>query len=503
MKQHLTLFTFLLGVFSLEAQNIRSCAQIESNTDYYSARSTGASEQEAQENAKNLLVQQFSSLVTSRTSMSLTAGNNSSEQQFQNISKTVSNLRLGGLKYMNCNEGYARKNSDKNDGNVSVIAYISKDDLNKSGIKVRENIRQCLELYDISTANEDGMYELYQAYLHTFCTPLSVAGRVGRDSVSNLQVYLENKLREHLSTIRIKCVEALPHPSYPDEQIRLSLKTKGVASTGLTYTINCQSINAQKQLSTDLTAFDVLMLPNAPSEEFSCELVLGCIPFSENNDLNTLSETELITWPVRFSANMQKVISIDFTAKETGNMVKLSPIIEHLSVRTFEWLIDGKKVGSEQNLTIAQNEIASRSVTLRLNNNDSLSVTKTAAEMRIKKTEVISPVKDEKKADSTTLAVRKSNAVKDPMELLNLNDFSSLQMRLDALKKSGKIAVAKKETFINPDKCWVILVDPNDKQVKHCLAPGKEQRIDIKTEQTYVDFESKLKGLIAIWVEVY
>ncbi|MFN5370294.1 MAG: PKD-like domain-containing protein, partial [Bacteroidia bacterium] len=381
---------------------------------------------------------------------------------------------------------------------------ISKDDLNKSGIRVRENIKECLEWYENRTAlGEDGMYALYQAYLHTFCTPLSVAGRVGRDSVSNLQVYLENKLREHLSKIKIKCVEALPHPLYPDEQIRLSLKTKGVASTGLTYTINCQSINAQKQLSTDLTPFDVLMLPNAPSEEFSCELVLGCIPFSKNNDLNILSETELITWPVRFSANMQKVISIDFTAKETGNMVKLSPNINHLSVRTFEWLIDGKKVGSEQTLTIAQNEIASRSVTLRLNNNDSLSVTKTAAEMRIKKTEVISPVKEEKKADSTTLAVRKSTAVPDPLEFANLNDFSSLQMRLDALKKSGKIAVAKKETFINPDKCWVILVDPNDKQVKHCLAPGKEQRIDIKTEQTYVDFESKLKGLIALWVEVY
>jgi hypothetical protein len=47
------------------------------------------------------------------------------------------------------------------------------------------------------------------------------------------------------------------------------------------------------------------------------------------------------------------------------------------------------------------------------------------------------------------------------------------------------------------------LVDPNDKQVKHCLAPGKDQRMDIKTEQTYVDFEDKLKGLIALWVEVY
>ncbi|MFN5370893.1 MAG: hypothetical protein ACK5B6_05450, partial [Bacteroidia bacterium] len=90
MKLFLTLLIFLIGNFLLEAQNIRSCAQIESNTDFYSARSTGASEQEAQENAKNLLVQQFSSLVTSRTSMSLTAGNNSSEQQFQNNSKTVS-----------------------------------------------------------------------------------------------------------------------------------------------------------------------------------------------------------------------------------------------------------------------------------------------------------------------------------------------------------------------------------------------------------------------------
>jgi hypothetical protein len=502
MKQLLTLLIFLIGNFLLEAQNIRSCVQIESNTDYYSARSTGASEQEAQQNAKNLLVQQFSSLVTSRTSMSLTAGNNTSEQQFQNNSKTVSNLRLEGLKYMNCNEGSSRKNSNKNDGNVSVIAYISKDDLNKSGIRVREKIRQCLELCEQKKAlGLDGLNELYLAYLHSFFTPLSVSCRVGNDSVSNLQVYLENKLRAHLATIKVKCVEAVPDPNYSDDQIRLTLDVKNAVTSEVTYTLNCQSIKAEKQLSADLTTFDVLLLPNAPSEEFACELVLGGIALPE--ELKDVSETALITWPVRFSAYMQKVISIDFTAKETGNMVKLSPNIKHLSVRTFEWLIDGKKVGSEQTLTIAQNEIASRSVTLRLNNNDSLSLTKTAAEMRIKKTEVISPVKDEKKADSTTLAVRKSTAVKDPLELANLNDFSSLQTRLDALKKSGKIAVAKKETFINPDKCWVVLVDPNDKQVKHCLAPGKEQRIDIKTEQTYVDFESKLKGLIALWVEVY
>ena len=89
------------------------------------------------------------------------------------------------------------------------------------------------------------------------------------------------------------------------------------------------------------------------------------------------------------------------------------------------------------------------------------------------------------------------------MAFAQINDFVALQARLDALKKSGKVAVGKKETFINPDKCYVFLVDPNDKQVKHCLAPGKDQRMDIKTEQTYVDFEDKLKGLIALWVEVY
>jgi hypothetical protein len=502
MKHLFTLLTFLLGCFSLAAQNMRTCAQVESNPEYYSARATGSTEKEAQENAKTLLVQQFSSLVTSRTSMTTSAGNNTSDQQFQNNSKTVSNLRLEGLKYMNCNEGNSRKNADKNAGNLSVIAYISKEDLNKSGIKVRENVRQCIELHEQKKAlGLDGLNELYLAYLHSFFTPLSVACKVGNDSVSNLQVYVETKLREHLASIKIQCVEAIPHPLYPDDQIRLTLKVKNAVTSELTYTLNCQSINAQKQLNAGNTPFDVLMLPNAPSEEFAGELVLGGISLPE--ELKAVSETALITWPVRFSANMQKVISIDFTAKEAGNTVKLSPSVKHLSVRSFEWWIDGKKVGSEQNLSIAQSEIGSRRVTLRINNNDSLSVTKTAAELRIKKTEAIAPVKEEKKIDSTAQEVRKNTVVADPMAFAQINDFVALQARLDALKKSGKVAVGKKETFINPDKCYVFLVDPNDKQVKHCLAPGKDQRMDIKTEQTYVDFEDKLKGLIALWVEVY
>jgi hypothetical protein len=502
MKTVLLLITFLLGYSGLQSQTMRTCAQAESNPDFYTARATGTSEKEAQENAKTLLVQQFSSLVTSRTSMTTMAGNNSSEQQFQNSSKTVSNLRLAGLKYMNCNEGNSRKNSENKDGNVSVIAYISKEDLNKSGIKVRESIRQCLELHAQKKAlGLDGLNELYQAYLHSFFTPLSVACKVGNDSVSNLQVYIENKLREHLASIKIQCVEAVPHPLYPDEQIRLTLKVKGAVTSELTYALNCQSINAQKQLSAGQTSFDVLMLPNAPNEEFACELVLGGISLPD--ELKSVSETALITWPISFSANMQKVISIDFTAKETGNTVKLSPNIKHLSVRSFEWLIDGKKAGSEQNLSIAQSEIGSGKVTLRLNYSDSLAVTKTATELRIKITEAVTSVKEEKKAETTAATVPKTSSVSDPLAFAQIDDFQTLQARLDALKKSGKIAVGKKETFINPDKCWVFLVDAADKQVKHCMAPGNEQRIDIKTQQTYVDFENKLKGLIAVWLEVY
>ena len=502
MKPILVLITLLLGFFSLDAQNIRSCEQVESNPDFYSARGSGANEKEAQENAKTLLVQQFSSLVTSRTSMTTSAGNNSSEQQFQNNSKTVSNLRLAGLKFMNCNEGNSRKKADDKDGTVSVVAYISRDDLNKSGLKVRENISQCLELYEQKKAlGLEGLSELYQAYLHSFFTPLSVACKVGNDSVSNLQVYVESKLREHLASIKVQCTEAVPHPLYPDDQIRLTLKVKGAATSELTYSLNCQSINAQKQLGSGLTSFDILMLPNAPIEEFHCELVLGGISLTE--ELKSVSETALITWPVSFSANMRKIISIDFAAKKTGETVNLSPNIKHLSVRSFEWLLDGRKVGSEQNLSISQSEIASHRVTLRLNNNDSLSVTKTATELRIKNAEARSPVKEIRKVDSTAVVVQKSTTAADPMAFAQINDFPTLQAKLDALKKSGKIAVGKKETFINPDNCWVFLVDPSDKQVRHCLAPGKEQRVDARTEQTYVDFENKFKGLIAVWVEVY
>jgi hypothetical protein len=499
MKKIKALILLISLSVSANAQKINSCSQIEGDENYYSARSTGSTELEAQENAKTLLVQQFSSLVTSRTSMSIAAENNSSDQQFYNSSKTISNLYLEGLKYCNCNDLSSSKRGDNKDGNASVLAYISKSDINKSGLKVREDINQCLEFYAQKKAlGLDGLNELYQAYLHTFFTPLSISCKVDKDSVSNLQLYLENKLKEHLAKVKIQCVEALEHPVYPDDQLRLSLMVKGGTASGLSYNLNCQSINAQKLLSSGVTTFDVLMLPSSPTEEFTCELSLGGISLSD--ELKAVSEVALITRPISFSVNMQKAIKIDFLVQETGTEVKFSPSVKHLSVRNFEWFINGTKVGSEQTLSVPLNKINSGELTLRLNYNDSLSVTKTTQELNITKVTLGAKLGEEKSEGD----IQKSAKSKfDPLQFAQIKDFQTLQVQLENLKKLGKVAVGKKESFLTPDKCWVFLIDPTEKLVKHCLEPGKLQRNDLKTEQVYIDFENKLKGLIAVWVEVY
>jgi len=101
----------------LSAQVLRTCSQIEASAEYHHARSQAKTEKEAKMNAQTFLVQQLSSLVTSRTDMTINADNNSSEQQFYNLSKTISNLRLDGLQFMTCKDEDVKKkkNQGEND----------------------------------------------------------------------------------------------------------------------------------------------------------------------------------------------------------------------------------------------------------------------------------------------------------------------------------------------------------------------------------------------------
>ena len=348
MKRILIVILVLVLPLVSFAQAPRTCTEIQASADYYSARAQGKTEKEAQSNARSLLVQQLSSLVTSRTDMKISAGNENSEQQFYNLSKTISNLRLDGLKYKTCKAEEKKKKKKAEDVlTTSVVCYISKEDLSKSANEVRKTVTDYLQLFtQKQDLGLDGLSDLYIAYLYTYLTPLAIQHNFGTDTVQNVRPYLETRLRSHLSDIELVCTKVEEHPQYPDDQLRLTLKVKGESATDLTYTLDCTALNASTEISEGISQFDILMQPSTIVENFSGSLTMGAIALPE--ELKNIQEAVAVSRDIAFSADMASIISVDFSIIDKEEYWELVPETRHLSISAFEWSTNGKRISSEQ-----------------------------------------------------------------------------------------------------------------------------------------------------------
>jgi len=458
-------------------------------------------------NAQTFLVQQLSSLVTSRTDMTINADNNSSEQQFYNLSKTISNLRLDGLQFMTCKDEDVKKKKNQGENDeVYAICYISKEDLNRSAGEVSKTVKQYLELYEQKkNLGLDGLSELYIAYLNTFFTPLTISHKFGSDSISNIRPYLETRLRNHLSELQMVCTKVEEHPQYPDEQLRLTLMVKGESSVGMVYFLDCPAINASAEISEITTQFNVLVQPSAPEESFSGTLTLGTIGLSE--PLKSIADAVPISRQIEFTADMTSIISIDFAMDDKGDFWQMTPKFRHLSVNSFEWSSNSKRLSTEQMPKILKEDVGS-DITLKLNRNESLAISKrtkasTSMQKRYEPQSVSSTAKNEQLVDLSAKEPKPSPSEDDVYGFANLKDFGTVQVKLAELKKDGKVIFGKKDKFLRPERCWVLLIEPSTKQLKHVLTSETPTRKDLVSGEIYEDFENQLKGFIAIWLELY
>lgn len=490
------------------AQAPRTCSQIWSSTDYYHATASGKSESTLQVKASKALAQQFSALVSGTTSVRTTAVNSKAQQDYFSRGKVNTSIFLKGLKYMTCkDQGSKRKKREEDKTSVTVLCYISKQDLNNSGDEVRKTVTDYLQLF---TQKQDlgleGLNDLYSAYLYTYLSPFAIEYKMGSDTIRNVRPYLESRLRSHLSDIELVCTKVEEHPQYPEEQLRLTLRVKGESATGLTYTLDCNGLNASTDISEGISQFDILMQPSTTLEKFSGSLTMGAISVPE--ELKNIQETVAISRDIVFTADMTSIISIDFSINDRGEYWELIPETRHLSISAFEWNTNGKRLSTEQLPKIPKDEMGSE-ITLQLNRNEKLSVSKPirASETMVKRySQKVETPAPEVKATSASPVKEATTTVtpEDAYGMAPLTDFASVQAKLKELKGKGKVIYGKKSNFLKPDNCRVLLIDPQTKSLIHVLeAQTPSGRKDLKTGETYTNFENQLKGFIAIWVELY
>lgn len=338
----------------------KSCEALLGSEQYYSASATASTEKEARINALSSLVENISSIVSSTTNMTT----KDDQQTYYNVSKTSSVLRLKGVSYQTCNK--TKK------GWTTVVASISKKDLEQSSVEVAARVRQYMELMEQKEAtNEDFLPEAYTAYLHTFLSPYAIEYNSASRRIGNVRDYLASYFRAYLSNINVSFSGVRENPEYPDQQLTFSLALEGTKETRMRFQIDLPGYGARGNFDRMDNQMDVIMAPEGRRTKFTGTLTLTPPPVE--SELKDISDQVRISRDISFEADLSSVIALDFTTRRQGDEYLLTPVARHLSIRQFEWLSDGKVVSTEQMPHIP---IALKEITLRVNGSNDLVITK-------------------------------------------------------------------------------------------------------------------------------
>ena len=499
MKYWIICFFFFVSNVSAQV----NCLTISSSEQYFSASGQGQTEEEAKATATAALVSQISSFVTTRTDMRTSIENQIAQQSLVNLSTSSSQLRLDGLNYTSCN--FAKKPEK----GYTILAYIKKEDLERSASFIAKEVEAQMSFISTKKALDiDYVSEAYQAYLTTFFTPYPIPYQDGVEKIDNVKPYLERYIRNYFNNIEVSCTAVELDPLYPQDHFVLTLKIADSKDINIKYSLDISSLNAKSQLDNSGGKVHVIFQPFSAVEVLKGKIQLKSAQLPAN--LEEIAKTITFSRDIDLTVDFSKIIELDFVVVEEKDYVKLVPALSNLSVKNIEWFSKGQLISSAQSPKVPKDEIGS-DILLRVNKQDNLSIKK----------EITLTRKD-------TVVVNTSPAVLDSLpstpSLENLEnrgndlakgtpfskivasgtyDFQAIKSFLEELKASGTAVYGNKSDFVNPDKCWVILIDPEIRYVEHILQPFANGRQDVKGGLTFSNFESQLKGLVAVWVEFY
>jgi hypothetical protein len=363
MKTIQTLILVVAISFTAFAQD---CDEIRNSINYFSAAATGVTEEEARINALTLLAENISSVVSSRTDMLTKDDGAPTRQKFSNYSKSTSLLQLKGVRYITCDR-------NKKSG-ITTLAFISRKDLEQSALEVSARVQQYLTIMEQKeAAGTDFLPEAYIAYLNTFVSPYAIEYNSTTRHITNVRGYLESYLRSFLSNITLSCPAVTENPEYPGQQLTMALSLAGANNTRMRFLIDIPEYAAKGFLDGANGNMDIIMTPDARTTKFTATLLL--VPPPVEPDLKEISDQIEFSREVTLEANMSSVIKLDVSVSRENNELVLTPTVKHLTIRRLEWMSEGTFLSTGPQLRIAEGAL--KEITLRVNNSDNLTVTKT------------------------------------------------------------------------------------------------------------------------------
>lgn len=511
-------------VSDLSAQQVTK-ESVTTSDRYHWGEGYSLERQEAIDMAKKDLIERLVVTISSETSLdrreesivtnSSEQGNSrqmSGEMLMQMQTQTFSRMQLRGLDYL------ANQRRDKS---WEVIAYISKEDLERS---VNEQKRALLSSLDQAQRLEEegninrAMLVYHETYLNTFFLPEKVYTDSARHGTeAELRQFLDQRIDSWLNDITIETLKprSLPNQTYTEIYIPLRLTYNNEPVENAVIQIDESGMpphlvqDGKSEIYTDSA-------PENRTETISV-LIRPTLPPQTDEAIQAISEGSSPVLRRTLEVDYSPIISISFSANRLAdNSFRFKPLIKNILVFATSWDLDGEFTSEETSPRYTfQNDSFPKTITFTVNLSDDLKQV-----MKLEKDGTLRRVTTASTADSKSFEERSSNNNKSDKEnsvdktpvasphaarindWLTYKDARGLVQELQRLARLKVLRFGNRSAVTSAANSYIAIIKPSDKSITALLGPEQNgERVDFTHQSTVKDVADTFKGQGSIWIE--
>ncbi len=204
-------------------------------------------------------------------------------------------------------------------------------------------------------------------------------------------------------------------------------------------------------------------------------------------DIQALLFENPICYSFHHELDFNQLIKVSFTVAQTDAVVRLLPVVENISVNQIEWQFGDGAISNESKPVHEYSQNGEYVICMIINQ-------KIRKSLKIKVN--IPHLKGKEEKASPELSQGKESDV-----LLSFNNARDAVKWLIKEKAESKLIFGKMESFQKTDKCYVIVFQPDNREITAIVSPESDGRQDLKTQQKIENLEEYIKNKGSIWVQ--
>lgn len=516
---------FIIFILIVSAQSIRAQPteyDIRMSGDYYWGEAVSLDRSEAVSLARSDLIGRIVTIVVADQTHGITEDDEEFSTFYASATRTISRMELRGLDH---------KVSERRDGSFSALAWLHRDDYNRS-IEIERERQLGLAAHAAQIEREDGLNRaipfLYRAFLSTyyFPEPLYLRDESGRSIEA--REYYRRKLDRWAAGIEVTAGRpdgGVMPGDVVEIGIPLQFYSAGQVASDVEVGLDIAGYGA-RQTTGGQTRLFLERLPNKLQEDHAIRFRPALEDTRANRDWMVLAGEAGPFYRRNISIDFSPIVTVDFDAQRIAdNTYRFTNRIENLSISHIEWDFGDGTSSHEWN---PAHQFAGLDpapvITLRLNRDPDLEIRKELTPRGLR------PVARDPRPRERTVSARDREtpppdrvAMPDPSvrqtfswnrpgltpekrrflrELSSQTDAGEILRSLQTHARSLDLQYGNRSVIRLESDSFVVIVDPQNYDVKAFLSPVQDGgRFDLLSGRRIINFEETYRGLGSVWIE--